>query len=336
MIKKVKAKNFLSWKDLEYDIASGVSLIEGYNWDDATPEGCHAKGQGILMHNGTVKKVEDIKVGEKLMGPDSKPRTVLRLCRGREQMYKVVPTKGETFVVNENHILSLRMSGSITREGYKKGEIIDISVEEYLKQSPRFKQDGMQYRSKSLNFSNPKTDFLINPYLMGIWLGDGHSHTFTVTTMDPEVKDEFISVVESKGGKITARHGKNGKATTYESSFGKAKGVGKGNAYGYGVNNGIKGLGKGGKTYANPFNAELYRLGVSSNKTKLKKSGNKHIPYKYLTSTRENRLALLAGLIDSDGHICYGGSIEIITKKEGVSRQYSLFVPKFGSSCLCI
>ena len=39
MIKKIKAKNFLSWKDLEYDIASGVSLIEGYNWDDATPEG---------------------------------------------------------------------------------------------------------------------------------------------------------------------------------------------------------------------------------------------------------------------------------------------------------
>ena len=40
--------------------------------------------------------------------------------------------------------------------------------------------------------------------------------------------------------------------------------------------------------YANPFNAELYRLGVLTHNSKPKKSGNKHIPNEYLKSTIQN------------------------------------------------
>ena len=44
------------------------------------PTGCHAAGHPILMFDGTVRPVEDIRVGDKLMGPDSRPRQVKRLC----------------------------------------------------------------------------------------------------------------------------------------------------------------------------------------------------------------------------------------------------------------
>jgi len=41
------------------------------------PSGCHQKGQLVLMFDGTLKAVEDVQVGDQLMGPDSTPRNVL-------------------------------------------------------------------------------------------------------------------------------------------------------------------------------------------------------------------------------------------------------------------
>ena len=72
---------------------------------------CLGRGTPVLMYDGTVRKVEDIKVGELIMGDDSTPRTIISLARGRENMYKVIPTKGDFYVVNESHILSLKKSG---------------------------------------------------------------------------------------------------------------------------------------------------------------------------------------------------------------------------------
>ena len=66
---------------------------------------CFAPGTEILMFDGTVKCVEDIKEGEQVMGVDSSPRTVVGLAHGTETMYRVTPVKGDPYVVNESHIL---------------------------------------------------------------------------------------------------------------------------------------------------------------------------------------------------------------------------------------
>ena len=98
--------------------------------------GCHAKGQGILMHDGTVKNVEDIQVGDQLHGMDYKPRTVYSLCRGRDTMVRIVPVKGKSFVVNINHILTLVRSKN-DRE--YDGEIVDVSVKGWMEWGSRKK-----------------------------------------------------------------------------------------------------------------------------------------------------------------------------------------------------
>ena len=72
------------------------------------PTGCHAAGTQILMFDGSTKPVEDVVVGDVLMGPDSTPRNVLRLARGVEPLYRITPKKGEAFVVNEGHVLCLQ------------------------------------------------------------------------------------------------------------------------------------------------------------------------------------------------------------------------------------
>lgn len=86
---------------------------------------CLGKDTPILMYDGTVKMVQDIKIGDLLMGDDSTPRTVLSTCTGEEEMFDIIPTKGDIYTVNRSHILSLKD---------EKGTIFDLSVDDYLKQ----------------------------------------------------------------------------------------------------------------------------------------------------------------------------------------------------------
>lgn len=144
------------------------------------PTGCHAKGTNILMMDGSIKKVEDIVVGDRLVGDDGSERNVLQLCRGNDKMYRIIPTNGIPFVVNGNHILSLvrtdyhknnvpsKLSYTYAKRKYdydktKDGYVIDISVNDYIKTSSNFKHLHKLYRSSSLiDFDNKQTSAFVN------------------------------------------------------------------------------------------------------------------------------------------------------------------------------
>ena len=68
-------------------------------------KGCHAPGTLIRMADGSAKAVEDVAIGDELMGPDGAPRKVLLLAHGCEPMYRIIPTIGDAFVVNIHHKL---------------------------------------------------------------------------------------------------------------------------------------------------------------------------------------------------------------------------------------
>jgi SNF2 family DNA or RNA helicase len=72
---------------------------------------CEAYDTPILMFDGTIKMVQDIIVGDCLMGDDSTSRSVLSLARGQDEMYDIIPLKGEKYTVNKEHILCLKPSG---------------------------------------------------------------------------------------------------------------------------------------------------------------------------------------------------------------------------------
>jgi len=80
--------------------------------------GCFAPGTKIRMFDGRSKKVEDVGVGELVMGDDFTPRRVIDLCRGTETMYRV-SYAGGSVIVNENHILSLR-GNTLMRDEFLK------------------------------------------------------------------------------------------------------------------------------------------------------------------------------------------------------------------------
>jgi phage/plasmid-associated DNA primase len=89
-----------------------------------TGTGCHAKDSLIRMYDGSIKKVQDININDQLMGDDNTPRIVQELFRGRDTMVKIKPTKEKSFIVNINHILSLKFTNLISiikrNDGYYK------------------------------------------------------------------------------------------------------------------------------------------------------------------------------------------------------------------------
>jgi hypothetical protein len=89
----------------------------------------------ILMYDGTVKKVQDIVVGDLLMGDDSTPRKVLSLARGQDLMYEIIPVKGESYTVNQEHILCLRVSAKprLEKRKVKKRYLIDGKITESIR-----------------------------------------------------------------------------------------------------------------------------------------------------------------------------------------------------------
>lgn len=124
---------------------------------------CLAKNTKIIMYNGSIKMVQDIAVGDLIMGDDSTPRRVLSLATGREKMYNVKSNMGVQYTVNESHILSLKFEFT--------EEVLDISVKNYLN-LPRYyylkKGRLMGYRV-ALNFPYKQID--ADPYHYGSTCG---------------------------------------------------------------------------------------------------------------------------------------------------------------------
>ena len=234
--------------------------------------GCLGKGTSVLMYDLTHKPVETIEVGDKLMGPDGKPRNVLQLYRGKSPLFNVQQKKGMDYVVNDKHILVLedqgrdkritvdgkrRYAGRIHEPGLHKMTAVDFFNGTWKSTIRRYK--GIK---AGLNFRKGKVS--LDPYYLGLWLGDGCSRNASITNIDSEVLDylfeeipEMYDVVVAKQDSVTTKIIK--KEGKYNDIIQRLKG---------------------------------YDLIL-----------NKHIPTEYIKNNRETRLGVLAGLIDSDGSL---------------------------------
>lgn len=227
---------------------------------------CFAKGTEILMSDGSIKKVEDIRVGDFVMRPDSTPTRVTSLGHGREEMFEVVSREKnhESFTVNKSHILAL-----VDRRGKYK----NIEVEEYLSLSDWNHKDNLRGYRVPVDYPQKKTP--IEPYFMGVWLGDGSSHDVKITNVDSEVVD-YLREYSSRLGLQLSTYSTKNKVNDYAITNGR---VGKGKDHTF--------------NQVNPLRRYLEDNNLI---------GNKHIPDVFMLNSREVRLELLAGLIDSDGH----------------------------------
>jgi len=69
---------------------------------------CLGLGTKVLMYDGSIKNVENVQVGEQVMGADNLPRNVLSVTRGCGELYQIKQTSGMDYIVNSEHVLSLK------------------------------------------------------------------------------------------------------------------------------------------------------------------------------------------------------------------------------------
>lgn len=127
---------------------------------------CLARDTPVLLFDGSIKAVQDIVVGDQLMGDDSTCREVLSLARGREMMYRVVDESrpSESYVVNKSHILSLKHKHT--------AKIVDMSIVDYLRylQKQSEVRRPNEYAGFRVPITFPHQETEIDPYLVGSWL----------------------------------------------------------------------------------------------------------------------------------------------------------------------
>lgn len=237
------------------------------------PTGCHAKGSSVLTSDGVCIKVEDVKVGDFLLGNDGTPRKVLELHNGVDDMYKVTPIKGEPFVVNGGHILHLYKTNE--GKGYNSCQprYDEISVKEYVAKSANYKHLHKLHRVSQIDFGNDK--YLFDPYFVGLYLGDGCCiNGLNITTQREEVVEYLREFARTYGLGFRAAEKRNGENKAKSYFF----------PYAFANNN-----------TPNPLQVTIRGLGLEG-----KVAGDKFIPHQYKVASVEDRFRLLAGLLDTD------------------------------------
>jgi len=255
---------------------------------------CLGRDTPILMFDGTIKMVQDVAVGDLLMGPDSTPRRVLSVASGVDNLYRITPTKGDSYIVNEPHILSLKITGGAKMgPNLWPGRIVNIPVSEYVQKSNSFKHVVKGWRT-GVNWESQRVP--LAPYFLGLWLGDGDSSSQDITSCDAEIVQYLKQLADqywTRGIHLTIQEPEN-RAPTLRLA--------------------------GARKRPNPILNALRRLGVLN---------NKHVPLLYKANDETTRLQLLAGFIDADGCLSAGG-YDVVLKSYRLADDIAFVARSLG------
>lgn len=275
-----------------------------------SPQGsgkCLGRGTRVLMFDGSIKAVEDVRPGDLLMGPDSTPRTVLGTTKGVGQLKMIKPTKGDAWVCNDQHVLTVALHGDepvVNGQRVKLKDYIDAPVTDFVphkwgsRHAPSNKY-AMQVRAPEVRFH--KQNVPLEPYLLGLWLGDGTCKVPEITNIEPEILKYCVDIAPTYGIECKIRLSNNncpkavfsGKSRTDDSPQQYTRGN------------------------PNPVMSAFRACIVND---------EKRIPKNYLINDTETRLQLLAGLIDTDGSLA-NNTYKITTKWAGL-RDDILFLAR--------
>ena len=141
--------------------------------------GCHIKGTKVLLFDGTIKNVEDVVIGDQLMGDDNTPRIVQELYSGQDQLYKITLSNGDFQIVNSKHPVYFK------KYNWNNNQYTDLllTAPELLK----IKGLNKGYYIPKAIIQFPKKEILIDPYFLGLWLGDGDGSRLDIANKDLEV-----------------------------------------------------------------------------------------------------------------------------------------------------
>ena len=250
---------------------------------------CVHENTDILMGDGiTRKEAKDIVIGDYVMGSDSLPKRVENVTQGTDEMYRITPKKGESWICTQDHILVLQCNCSGQYSGINKGDKIHVRLDEYLTWPKSKKHIFKQVQAKLDKLSGRDVPF--DPYILGSFIGDGHT-SGPYITLGVEKKKAVADYVKSWA-----------------------------------------------EDYSETINKNTYLIRIKSNYEFSRYwesviANSRTIPKEYLANSVDIRMQLLAGLLDTDGSVNNGKSLEFTTKYEGLRDSFLHLCRSLGFRC---
>lgn len=241
------------------------------------------------------KTMGSLKEGEQIFGSDGAPCTVLKThdIMDDRPCYRITFDNKEEIIADEDH-LWFTQSRKERRQGLKgsvktTNQLLNTIICSNQEPNHRIPSvlDGVQYTEKSLP---------IDPYILGLWLGDGSSEGAQITVGKRDVHEivEFLKTRNQFDQIIVTEY--------------------KNNVFG-----------------VRPTTADNKK--ITSLNTLLKQHNlvfNKHIPDEYMISHRNQRLDLLKGLLDSDGYIDQKGNAHFYNTNIELTIQVKQLIESLG------
>lgn len=245
------------------------------------------------------KQLKDICVGDAIIGSDGKSTIVTGVFdRGILPIKRVHFNDGTSVLTDEEHLW--RVATHNNRVAYK--DKAWIAAGRTIK-TANLENWAYQHLAiplvKPVEFNDNQLE--VNPYLLGVLLGDGglsdHGVRFTCAE-GSRVKDEIEKLLPS-GVSLNRLQSDR---TTEEYT-----------------------LAGDGRKNRNPLILSLRKLGLFGCH-----SYNKFVPDDYLYSSIENRIALLQGLLDTDGDICQYSKVGFSSSSEKLADAVTFLVQSLG------
>lgn len=256
---------------------------------------CIANNTPIPLANGTWKTVGEVRPGDKLIGLNGLPTTVLKIHPQQEKkrVYEVVLRDGRKIECCEDHLWTYyykprtnwKIKTSALKELYEKKEKLGLQNKDgqfrYRLPLPK----PAQYEEKTL---------FPSPYIMGLILGDGsfryplNQKAFYFSSRDEELPTYIAKELHAKLKRNSIKN--------YSWSF---------------------------QTEQEDKRKNIWVEEILTNYPELwnKKSEDKFIPEDYLNASAEQRMALLRGLLDTDGCIDVKGRVSVCSVSYTMIKQ---------------
>ena len=254
------------------------------------------------------KRMGDIKVGDYVIGADGKKHIVSGVFpQGMRPIYKVSFSNGTSCECDIEHLWNVnslyQRSGKKYVPGVSKGRddkkyIPDhsfktLTLREILNKG-LIKRGRYNFKvpvAKPVEFDSIETQF--DSYLVGYYIGDGcfSRANISVGTQDKNEVESVLSTILGEDLHIFYREDRD--------------------IYSFDI------VGKSKSLIKEVFNPDIH-------------SNDKFIPSEYLFNSIENRVALLQGLMDSDGHANNNGSCEFCSKSKQLALDVQFLVRSLG------
>ncbi|WP_034221330.1 replicative DNA helicase [Actinotalea ferrariae] len=304
----------------------------------------------------------EVAVGDQLLGADGRPTTVVGATEVLvdRPCYEVTFDDGTMIVADAQHqwFTETRASRRARQEARARGTaprvLPAVRTTEEIAETLRCATADRRLNHSvptATALDLPEAELLVDPYALGVWLGDGHSAAARFTSDDPEI------AMRIEGNGLRSERQLGNDSRLYSIRLPEEAGpaprvcVVCGNTYvnprqqvrtcGRSCGGRAKGLGQVlvptcpdcGRTTSGLVRCQEchWAFGTVAGRLRtLGVLGNKHIPTAYLRASEGQRRALLAGLLDTDGTVNPTGSVQFCVTDHRLAQDVRELVHSLG------